>query len=1190
MTVDACLDETVTNQLLLGTLPAEIAESAEEHLLNCDSCLARIQATSRFAVEDELLRSLRAEPETTLQPPGLEPLVEELEKLGSSAQIAASAHEEIRKIVGKPHADDELGRLAHFRILEVLGAGGMGIVFKAEDGNLNRIVAVKAMRPSLAVDPEAKHRFRREAMAVAAFEHDHVVTVYQVEEDNGIPFFAMQWLEGESLRHRLLRDGKLSVSESLRITREIATGLAAAHERGLLHRDIKPDNVWLQAPGGRVKILDFGLVRSIEERSSLTHSGAILGTPEYMAPEQACGEEVDERCDLFSVGCVLYHMLTGQPPFRERNVVATLVAVSNARVEPPHVVDKQIPRDVSELTAKLLKRAPEERISSARALVERTDELEAKTRVKRSASNGKRKVWALLALGAAAILAGIIALQTQGGTLYVDADDSVTATIEGDSIQLADKATGERYQLHVGKNKLRPGEYEIVARNEESGLEFSARQFSIRRGNRKDLLVWLAQNENVSGSFIASSPQTPNSARENVQRRGWPVPHAVDVTTPGASVEPTPNQILDMLEQDPRYVQIVTAIQQNEEELMKLQDHGKPDADELARSHADVIDQEISRLERKRDAYVAEMRPQIIERIKAAEETPRGREIGPRQPDSPDARVASDTSATTQAEVPEWLTGTSDRLKIEHGNPLSPLALVQAPAERPQHGFSSWTYESPTHRGAINDLCTSPSGEFLATAGADGTVRIWQQEKLFHVIVVPDSEWGVKRIAWSTTGELLAAASDKSLTIWDVSDLRMGPRFVGQIARKVDNLSWSGSVLAMSDNDGVHIWSNGKILPNAGMTGSISSLSWSHDGRYLACREQQSVRIWDMIVRRVQATINIQSEDGFDTGVMNPVFSSTFNYIAFAKILYRTEGRPGHEYAGSRVLIYDATTGTRVKSFFVDVVPRWLAWNPNSDGLTFVSKKLHSIDLNSGEEATVELPNDRPFTGGRNHCFWARRGNSNRLHLVREGNAWVREGEEWKWLAGANAEVEAKLTTANHVAARVFRAGERDSEGYLPSSIVVWSFGPEQGKAPAALYTVPVLGEVDFALSSDGSKLSIAKGNEVELYSVGKPDPESTAKMETPVSQMDWAPNDRYLVAITDDGKHSILDGRNLTTLKELEKPGRRSPRGGGWQDHRFHHGALPWSSDAGRFVRTPTSEEVSTSVAGVIVDAEGLE
>ncbi len=275
---------------------------------------------------------------------------------------------------------DEIGRLGGFRILKVLGAGGMGVVFQAEDPKLKRKLAIKAMLPSLAASESARKRFLREAQTAAAIEHDHIVPIHQVGEDRGVPFIAMPFLKGEPLDERLKRDSALPVAEVVKIGREAARGLAAAHAVGLVHRDIKPANLWLEtlpgepeglAPGYRVKILDFGLARAAADNSQLTQQGAIIGTPAFMAPEQGAGETVDQRCDLFSLGCVLYRLCTGQMPFKGKDTVSTLVSVATDTPQAPAEIQPEVPAELSDLVMELLAKKPEDRPESARVVAER---------------------------------------------------------------------------------------------------------------------------------------------------------------------------------------------------------------------------------------------------------------------------------------------------------------------------------------------------------------------------------------------------------------------------------------------------------------------------------------------------------------------------------------------------------------------------------------------------------------------------------------------------------------------------------------------------------------------------------------------------------------------------------------------------------------------------------------------------
>jgi WD40 repeat protein len=259
----------------------------------------------------------------------------------------------------------EIGRLGGYRVLKVLGTGGMGVVFHAEDTQLKRAVALKAMLPHLAVSPSARQRFLQEAQATAAIEHDHIVPIYCVGEDRGVPFLAMPLLKGEALDVRLRRESQLPLAEVLRIGREVAEGLAAAHERGLIHRDVKPGNLWLEGERGRVKVLDFGLARAAGGDSHLTQQGAILGTPAYMAPEQANGRPLDARCDLFALGAVLYRIATGEPPFKGTDPISTMMAVATVQPREPRELNPSLPPALNKLILRLLAKDAADRPASA---------------------------------------------------------------------------------------------------------------------------------------------------------------------------------------------------------------------------------------------------------------------------------------------------------------------------------------------------------------------------------------------------------------------------------------------------------------------------------------------------------------------------------------------------------------------------------------------------------------------------------------------------------------------------------------------------------------------------------------------------------------------------------------------------------------------------------------------------------
>ena len=271
-----------------------------------------------------------------------------------------------------PERRDELARLGPYRILKELGAGGMGIVFRAEDTTLGRTVALKVMKPEFTADEKARARFTREARAVGAVEHENIVSVYQVGEDNGVPFMAMPFLKGETLADRLDREKKLPVPEVVRIGREILCGLAAAHAAGIVHRDIKPANVWLEGEKGRVKILDFGLARASDD-THLTRTGTVVGTPAYMSPEQASGKPVGPRSDLFSLGSVMYDMCAGKPPFDAPDEMAMMVAVATAKPRAITELNKAVPELLVRLIMRLLAKHVDDRPQTAKQALEMFD-------------------------------------------------------------------------------------------------------------------------------------------------------------------------------------------------------------------------------------------------------------------------------------------------------------------------------------------------------------------------------------------------------------------------------------------------------------------------------------------------------------------------------------------------------------------------------------------------------------------------------------------------------------------------------------------------------------------------------------------------------------------------------------------------------------------------------------------------
>ena len=272
---------------------------------------------------------------------------------------------------GPPAGAGEVGTLGPYRVLKLLGRGGMGAVYLAMDTRLNRKLAMKVMLPQYAADPVAKERFLREARATAQVAHDNVVTVYEADERDGIAYISMQFLAGSPLDEYLLKKGTPSITQIIRLAREAAAGLAAAHRIGLVHRDVKPANLWLEAPNGRVKVLDFGLAKPVDTDVEVTKSGLIIGTPAYMSPEQARGHKLDPRTDLFSLGAVLYRLCVGKSPFDAPSTMAVLTALAADDPQPIRELNPKVPESLAALIHQMLAKKPEQRPATADEVVRR---------------------------------------------------------------------------------------------------------------------------------------------------------------------------------------------------------------------------------------------------------------------------------------------------------------------------------------------------------------------------------------------------------------------------------------------------------------------------------------------------------------------------------------------------------------------------------------------------------------------------------------------------------------------------------------------------------------------------------------------------------------------------------------------------------------------------------------------------
>jgi tRNA A-37 threonylcarbamoyl transferase component Bud32/TolB-like protein len=415
-----CPDVNGLRRFVLGEGADDEAGQVETHLHSCRDCVAVLDGLD---ASDELVEAAQARvslvhrPVETIRVAGL---IEQLKEMRPGLPPA----EDYSRWLTPPEAPDEIGRLGEYGIRKVLGSGGMGVVFLAEDVQLHRNVALKMLRPALLGDARARQRFLREAQAAAAVVNDHIVPIYHVGEDHDVPYLAMPVLSGESLADRLEREGRFPADEIIRIGKEVAIGLSAAHACGLVHRDIKPANIWLETgsevtcPRGRVRLLDFGLAQ-VGGTGGLTEVGVLVGTPAYMAPEQARGEPVDARCDLFSLGSVLYTLAAGRPPFEGETSYTMLRSLCEEAPAPLRELAPDLPEQLVALIEKLLAKAPADRCQSAEEVIAWLESDKSDVKKSKSVQRRGNRRWLaaallLLALGGLAAGAVHLAMRSQG--------------------------------------------------------------------------------------------------------------------------------------------------------------------------------------------------------------------------------------------------------------------------------------------------------------------------------------------------------------------------------------------------------------------------------------------------------------------------------------------------------------------------------------------------------------------------------------------------------------------------------------------------------------------------------------------------------------------------------------------------------------------------------------------------------
>lgn len=844
VTQPAPCDPSRLRLLLEDRLPEEEQDALSTHLEECELCR---EALERMAAETRWWSDVKelATPEPVVDLGG--------GPIGPATEADSLGTDPITIPNGflTPVDDSEiLGKIGPYEISEIIGRGGNGLVLKALDPALRRLVAIKVLAPELATSAAARRRFAREARAAAAVTHEHVVAIHSVDTaPNGLPYLVMNYVPGKSLQERLDRSGTLDVREILRIGMQTASGLAAAHAQGLVHRDIKPANILLENGVERVKITDFGLARAADD-ASLSQSGVVAGTPQYMAPEQARGETVDPRADLFSLGSVMYTMATGRPPFRAESTLAVLRRVSDDPPRPIRQINPEIPEWLAEIIGRLHEKDPAKRFQSAIEVADLlgrcmaylqspTDQVPPYRRDGAEPPSTARR-WALpvaalflLAIGlGAAEATGVthfvstLRIKTSNGILVIDvAEPGVTVDIDGEQVEING----------IGPHtfKLSPGPHNLLAA--KGGVPIQNEPITIVQGTKRLVTVGLDRTEKA---------KSQEEYIKGVTRQAEAAEKAKVVARPAAN----PRELRDLQEQI---------------ELLKDQNKRL-----LARDGA------------KGDGGVARVRrgdgmldPSSVTTGGFEASPVPGSSLSPASSSFTAPRVVVGTEASREGRIPvPSLAKTIDRLDAE----VASVALTsdgKTLAVASGQSIHLWDLAAAEgghrifkgHSANVSCLALSPNSPILASGGLDHTVRLWDMNTGDEVGLLPDIDGIVLSLAFSPDGQTLAVALEGGLVqLYDPvkrSVVRSFPRQDQPVL--IVRFSPDGTRLATAGGDDqvagageVRLWDPASGEVKSVLTGhryTVKALAFSPDGSRLVLGDSAprggrgaTVHVWDV--------------------------------------------------------------------------------------------------------------------------------------------------------------------------------------------------------------------------------------------------------------------------------------------------------------------------------------------------------
>jgi serine/threonine protein kinase/WD40 repeat protein len=888
----------------------------EQHLESCPGCrheLEQMAAASRLWCDAQLLRGEAVKIRGGAHPEGISAQRQDtvgLESDDHDGEVDGGWLE----FLDPPGSDQPgvLGRLGPYEVVEFLGRGGMGLVLKARDPALDRMVAIKVLTPALAHGATARRRFAREAKAVAAVGHEHIVAIHAVDEFRGLPYLVMQYVPGRSLQDRLDASGPLEIKEILRIGIQAARALAAAHAQGVVHRDIKPANILLENCVERVKLTDFGLARAIDD-ASLTQSGVIAGTPQYMAPEQARGEPVAAVADLFSLGAVLYAMGTGRPPFRADSALAVLKRVCENRHRSVRDLNPDVPDWLEAAIDRLLAKEPAERFQTAvevadlleRGLAhlqqpatvpppavpavnsERTQLLELDLATTKEAPRARRRfvpiAAVLLFIGAAfgaseaagltqvsEFVATILRIKTPEGTLVVKCNDpAVKVQIDGKDVVIAGSGLQEI--------RLRSGTHKVDVTKD--GRPVRAEVVSVTRNGKQIVDVSLEPSE--------TSPAAP----EKLSR---------DMFAPASHG----NQCM-ICHTNVQVMRVDTPLPEGHPPLGLVENRFFPS----------VIDGSISIAPTRRFHATLALEPRLGRGLVwslAFSLDGRHLVIGQQGIDGRNAALLVWNVAKRSEVARFWrptfagyrcvafspdgqnlAAGNFDGTLIvvrtdgwelqreeQNASPINAAAFLPKSAIVAAGGWDGQVkFYHPTTKidskveypGRIYAIAISPDGSTLAVGGEGKIIQLYEVATFRKKATFKGHSFAVDALDFSPDGKLLASAGGKTVRVWDVAN---GTASGAPIQHPLDVLcvrfSPNGKLLAISDGERgrshemplsteivlYEVSGQTEVARLQGHNGNIYALAFSPDGNTLASGSMdQLVKFWEVETGRLEETI-----------------------------------------------------------------------------------------------------------------------------------------------------------------------------------------------------------------------------------------------------------------------------------------------------------------------------------------------